>query len=189
MATNLGQVVHADLIRLSEPTTAGEKDELLAQVAAVREIAGVIGAVAIEGEDGSDFDLALFFVLNDFTALEPFGTDARYIRFLQAGLAPRLKTFAGADVRLEGEFAGNGTRAACLALAAPPETYDWEIKQRLEGWAAAQGGSSLIGLAVGERQRFRGLAVAFGDEAMRFQRPEPGAVEGVFVSGRARRLG
>lgn len=188
MTASQGQVLHVDFIALSDVTTAEQKDELLSAAGALREIEGVVEAMAIEGDTGSDYDLALLFVLRDFAALEPFGTDARYVRFLQRDVAPRLKMFAGADVSLEGAFPEPGERVACLILAAPAETYDWEIRQRLGDWASEQGATTVIGLAMGERQRFRGLAVAVGSEVWRTERPEVTGPEAMFVSGRARRL-
>ena len=48
-------------------------------------------------------------MLEGFTYLEPFGTDARYVRFLQGTVAPRLKAFAGADVSLDAPFEASQT--------------------------------------------------------------------------------
>ena len=183
------QVVHADFISLSE--TAADPEALLAAAAALSRIEGVRQVQAIVGEEGSDFDLALLYLLDDFVALEPFGTDPRYVSFLQAELASALKALAGADVILDGDFATNGERGACLALAAQPETYDWEIKERLVSWLETQAGASgAVGLAAaGERLRYRGLAVAFGGNDWRPERPQIAGMEAVFLTGRARRLG
>ena len=112
------------------------------------------------------------------------------MHFLQAELAPVLKALAGADVILDGDFSASGERGACLALAARPETYDWEIRERLLRWAETQADvGSAMGLATGERQRYRGLAVAFGGTDWRPARPSDAGMEAVFLTGRVRRLG
>jgi hypothetical protein len=110
------------------------------------------------------------------------------VRFLQGEVAPRLKTFTGADVALAGHFVELGIWAACLAVSAPAETYDWEIKQRLDEWAAEQGGANVVGLAVGEKQRFRGVTIISWDTSPPSTLGMAG-LDGILVSGSARRLG
>ena len=89
----------------------------------------------IEAESGAEYDLALYFVLQGFGALEPFGTNERYVRFLQGHAAPVLRGLAGADVRLEDDFPTDAApNAACLCLAAPFQTYDWEVSAALQTW-------------------------------------------------------
>ena len=162
-------VLHVDLIALAGGVTDAARTELLAAARALIEIDGVRCIGAIEADAGSAYDIAVCFVLDSFGVLEPFGTDPRYVRFLQGTVAPLLRGFAGADVRLESEWPLTAddapAHAACLALEAPEETYDWEVRDRLSEWTTVRGGSSVIGLAVGERQRFRGLALAFDSKA------------------------
>jgi hypothetical protein len=159
------QVLHIDLVALSDKATREARATLAGEAAGLTSLAEVVTAGVIEAEAGADFDIALFFVLHDFTALEPFGTNPEYVRFLQGSIAPVLRAFAGADVRLENDMPPMRGYAACLSLTAPDETYDWEVKSGLSQWAlAVQGASAVVGLAVGERQRYRGLALAFGDE-------------------------
>ena len=141
--------MHIDFVTLAPATGAEARSDILAQAAALAEIESVLEAGVIEAEAGSDFELALYFLLPRFSALEPFGTDGRYVRFLQGTVAPHLGTFAGADVHLEDDFDGPMASASCLALAAPPETYDWEIRGSLSAWAAGLSGSRVIGIAVG----------------------------------------
>lgn len=179
------QVLHIDFIAVTPEAGAAGREEILSQAAVTLAIEGVVAVGAIEGDEGSDFDLGVYFVLEGFTFLEPFGTDARYVRFLQGTIAPRLKAFAGADVSLDAPFEASLPYAACIALEAPPRTYDWEVRDRLSSWAEAVEGERVIGLAVGERQRYRGLAMVFTDGAMP---STPVAHEGTLVAGKARRL-
>ena len=175
------QVVHLDFIALADNATDAAIEELIDEAAGLRALESVRAVGVIRGEEEpqkqqrskspevetpsmgspSRFDLAFFFVLNGFADLEPFGTHPRYIRFLQGKVARLLKGFAGADVALNEPFPEGGAYAACLALAAPDETYDWEVRDALDGWAGD--GSAAVGLAIGERQRYRGCVLRFTD--------------------------
>lgn len=179
------QVLHIDFIAVRPEAGAAGCEEILSAATLAREIDGVVAIGAIEADDGSDFDLGVYFVLEGFTYLEPFGTDARYVRFLQGTIAPRLRSFAGADVSLDGPFEPSRPYAACLALEAPEETYDWEVREGLTSWAESVADEHAIGVAVGERQRYRGLAIAFADAAIEV---DPKQHAGTIISGRARRL-
>ena len=106
----------------TERTTIGAREAVLEAAKALSAVDGVTRIGAIEAAAGSDYDLALFFMLSDSGALEPFGTDPRYVRFLQGTVAPVLKSFAGADVRLDAPLPVVEAYGACLALAAPPQT-------------------------------------------------------------------
>src|SRR5581483_1421413 len=105
-------------------------------------------------------------------------------------VAPVLRGLTGADVRLEDDFpAEPGPFGACVAVAAPFQTYDWEISASLAAWRdGLDVTSSSIGLAVGEHGRYRGVALAFGEQAL------PGSVVlnprfgTTMITGRARRL-
>ncbi len=165
--TNLtARVIHVDFVAVAEKATQEGLDALFAEAGSLADLDEVVDVAVIEGEAGSDFELAFLFVLRDFAALEPFGTNPRYSRFLQGYVAPVLRQLAGADVRLEGEMLAVSGRASCLALMAEEETYDWEVTTALRDWAKALTAESrAIGLAVGERQRYRGVAIAFGDAA------------------------
>lgn len=178
------QVLHIDFVALTPDAGAAGRDEILSQASVAREIDGVVAVGAIEGDEGSEFDLCVYFVLEGFTYLEPFGTDARYVRFLQGTIAPRLKAFAGADVSLEAPYEASLPYAACIALEASPRTYDWEVRERLSSWADAVEGQRVIGVAVGERQRYRGLAMVFADAAIASTSEQAGTI----VRGKARRL-
>jgi hypothetical protein len=179
----------------------------------------------------SDFDLAFFFVLDGFTSLEPFGTDPLYIRFLQGKVARILRAFAGADIALDAPFPDVASYATCLALMAPEQTYDWEVRTALETWAHQQhraqpgrsgpggttqpGGSgsvsttqlgrsgpgaesqpslsredaqSAIGLAIGERQRYRGCVLSFTTTEPAPERLADRRFESTLIAGRATRL-
>lgn len=184
-------VLHLDLIALQPTASAQARDLLLTDAAGLRVLEGVLSIALIEPE-GGEFDLALLFLLNDFSRLEPFGTDPAYAHFLQGRVAPLLRAFAGADVSLEGEPAPLRPYAACLALAAPDETYDWEVRESLAAWAKTtlgdRGGSTWLGLAAGERQRYRGVVAVFSDSPLRPAPAADGRFVGTLLQGRARVL-
>ena len=185
------QVLHLDFVSLSPASGAQDRQQLIEAAAALAAIDGVIASGVIEDEagSGSDFDLAFYFVLNDFATLEPFGTDPRYSRFLQGEVAPRLRAFAGADVRLEDDFAASAGRGDVIAVMAPDETYDWEVRDALLAWAGATGATtSTIGLAAGERQAYRGVALAFGDTLQDAPAPDPQRFRATVLQGMSRRL-
>ena len=47
---------------------------------------------------------------------------------------------------------------------APEETYDWEVRDALRAWGDADpGGLPVIGLAIGEKQMYRGAALALAE--------------------------
>lgn len=185
------QVLHLDFISLSPTTGTDDRKQLMdaaAQLSALPQVQS-LGAIEAAAESGSDFDLVFYFLLPEFSALEPFGTDSRYAGFLQRAVAPRLKAFAGADVRLEDDFALSGTHAVCLALMAPEETYDWEVREALQGWCdSAAGSSSVVGLAVGEKQMYRGAALAFGATPIAAERPDDTRFRSTLITGTARTL-
>jgi hypothetical protein len=183
----VAQILHLDLINLTPGTSSEARGELDRAAAGLIGIDGVTAIGVIEGDDASDFDLAYWFGLRDFEALEPFGTDPRYSQFLQGTVAPVLRGFAGADVTLDGEFEAEEGPAACIALIGPDEAYDFEVREALEAWAQAVNASSAaIGVAVGEKQMYRGAAIAFG--ATGGGRPEAPPFRPTVVRGRARLL-
>jgi hypothetical protein len=178
-------VVHFDFVSLADNAADAAVGELLDAASELTRLEAVQAAGVVRGQAGSDFDLAFFFVLKGFADLEPFGTDPAYIRFLQGKVAPVLKGFAGADVSLRREFPEVGAFGSCLALAAPDETYDWEIWAALEGWG---GDDAAVGLAIGERQRYRGCVIRFTNtDHAPLPAPE-GAFQASFVAGAAQRL-
>jgi hypothetical protein len=183
------QVLHADFITLNATATVAAKDALLEEAGSLSDLDEVVSVTVVEGESDSGVELALFFVLKEFTALEPFGTAGRYSGFLQGRVAPLLRGLAGADVQLEHDFPAPAQNAACLAIAAPPETYDWEVRSLLSGWAGRlNAGSSTFGLAIGERQRFRGLAVTFSPAPLAMQPPQMARFGAMLITGKARAL-
>jgi hypothetical protein len=164
----------------------------------------------------SDYDLAFYFVLDAFTSLEPFGTNDRYIHFLQGKVARMLRGFAGADIALQQPFPDIQPHATCLALIAPDETYDWEVRAALEAWtqeteaaaqatraehplsrgggidtpnaSASEGVISAIGLAIGERQRYRGCVLSFTTAPVTAERIANRRFTSTLIAGRAARL-
>jgi hypothetical protein len=178
-------VLHVDLVLLREDLGSDAREGLNYEAAALRDLPGLIGAGVVEAAPESDFDVAFLFALDSLPHLEDFGTNPRYIRFLQGGLAQAMRSFGGADVQLQGELREPSAHAACLALAATPQTYDWQVRDALSRWT---GGADGVGLAVGERQRYRGLGLMFADQPI--ARPLIG-FEGFgvdFIAGRYRRL-
>jgi hypothetical protein len=183
------QVLHLDLISLSPTTSPEDRQQLIEAAAGLSHLGGVIAAGCVEAEPPSDFDLAFYFALEDFARLEPFGTDPGYSRFLQGEVAPRLKAFAGADVVLDEDFESMEGPASVIAIMAPEETYDWEVREALQSWAMASGADrGVIGLAVGERQAYRGVAFASTDAPALMQEPGLERFKVTIVRGRARAL-
>lgn len=183
------RVLHIDFASLSPQTDAPALEEVFTAAACLASLSGVSGAAVIEAEAASDFRLAFVFGLEAAAAVERFGTDPAYARFLQGSLAPRLRAFAGVDVRLEAELEFAGHYAAVLALAAPAETYDWEVVAALRAWAGATGAeTNAVGLALGERQRYRGAALALSQEALLPRRPPDKRWQTALVWGRLRPL-
>jgi hypothetical protein len=161
-----GPLLHVDLVSLKPETRRSGSQTILAAAKDLTAIDGVLTAGAIEALPGSDADLALFFVVESLGGLEAFGTDQRYTAFLQRTVAPLMAGLSGADVRLEEEFppaiAENGV---CLAVAAADTTYDWQVRSDLTSWSVSLTPAAMaIGLAVGERQRYRGIAMVFRDK-------------------------
>jgi hypothetical protein len=178
-------VLHADFISLAANTTADARRDLIAAARDLASLTNVLAVHLIDGDASADFDLALLFLLPDLAALEPFGTEGDYVRFLQGKVAPLLQTLAGADVQLDGDFQPGGERATCLALAASAETYDWEVSSFLADWLEQLAPRSAVkGLAAGERQRYRGLALAFTDATPAAVRPVDPRFTCNLVSGR-----
>ena len=185
------QVLHLDFVSLKNPVDSEQRSRLAEAAAGLMAMEQVVSCGVLDGVAGSDFDLVFFFVLPDFQALEPFGTDPRYVAFLQKHVAPTLKAFSGADVGVDGELKFPGRAiAACIALTAPEETYDFEIREALEGWVRNAGVSlSAVGLAVGELRGYRGVALIFGEGAIGRERPVSDTFRVTYVWGGARLLG
>lgn len=184
------QVLHLDFIGLAPETTQDQRSQLDETAAGLIAMEQVISAGVIDASAGSDFDVAFYFLLADFTDLEPFGTDPRYVRFLQGNVASVLRAFAGADVKLDDDLEIIDGPVACLALAAPEETYDWEVREALQAWAASLSPSATaVGVAVGERQRYRGVGIAFGAQAGEVTEADEGAFTPTLIAGTTRRLG
>ena len=126
------QVLHIDLIALGDHASATQRNDLIAAAASLRTMEHVLAVGLIEAADNSDYDLAVFFLLDAFTSLEPFGTDPRYSQFLQGSVAPVLRGFAGADVKLESDLHIKEGPSAFLALAAPDAWLIALIKPQFE---------------------------------------------------------
>ena len=184
------QVLHIDLISLKPATQPSAINDLIAAASALLSLDEVVSGGVIQSEINSHVDLAVLFALKDFAALEPFGTHSGYTRFLQGKVAPLLKAFSGADIAIDKPLEmgklGYGT---CLALAASDEVYDWEIRQQLEQWRdGVAGTASVLGLVVGERQRYRGFAASFSTTALKPSQRKKDKFETALVTGRTKSL-
>lgn len=186
------QVLHLDFVSLKDTADRQAALAHLAEAATgLTQLPQVVAGGLLDCSDGSDFDLVFFFVLHDYEALEPFGTDPRYVAFLQKSVAPVLKAFAGADVAIEGDlrFAEKG-RGACIALAAPEETYDFEIREALQRWVEDSGAAlGIVGLAVGEVRGYRGVALIFGNSGLAPERPSSDVYKVTYARGAVMQLG
>jgi hypothetical protein len=183
------EAVHADLVALIPDLSPDRLTEICERAAELGALEGVQTVTVIEAEGGGDFDIGFFFVLEDAAYLEAFGTDPRYTRFLQGGVAPVLRGLAGADIQLFEPFPEVLTHAACLALIAPTATYDWEVRNHLQSWQKGLGAAtSTAGLAIGAQGRYRGLGIAFADEPLHSTGIESAKLAVDALSGRARRL-
>src|SRR5262249_8486869 len=166
--------LRSGLLALKRATSPAQRGELVDGARSLGSLAGVFGLGAIEALPGGDADLVLFFAIEGLGGLEAFGTDPRYVAFLQKTVAPVLSGLSGADVLLDGAFPAIGNFGACLALTAPAATYDWQVRNDLGDWAKVVApDASALGLAVGERQRYRGVAVAFPHELKTPLAPPP----------------
>jgi hypothetical protein len=183
------QVLHLDFIALKPDTTPEQRRQLVEAAESLSDLEQVLAIGLLEAASGADFDIVFFFLLPDFEALEPFGTDPEYSRFLQGSVAPVLRAFAGADVRLEADFAMLDGPAGCIALSGPDETYDWEVREALEAWAQRQSGAAtVVGIAAGERQHFRGASLSFGGIEPAGRDYGASTLAAVAITGTARRL-
>lgn len=156
------RVLHADFISLA-PGQTEQAGAILSAASDLRALPGVEKVLAVEGEEEGRAALGIVFLIDDLASLEAFGTDQRYTAFLQKVVAPALGGLAGIDARIEGGLDESRPSGACLALNAPPHAYDWEVKAALESWQERAGAKGIVGLAVGERQRFRGIGIIAGD--------------------------
>jgi hypothetical protein len=181
------QVAHFDFIALADEAAEQAIGDLIDTAAGLLRLPGLemAGVIRASAASSSHFDLGFFFVLDSFAALEPFGTHPDYTRFLQGKVAPILRAFAGADVVLDALFPEVEAYAACLALSAPEETYDWEVRAALDSWSSPP---SAVGLAVGERQRYRGCVVRFSADEFVLPAPPNGRFVASLIAGHARRL-
>ena len=180
------RLLHLDLLALTPEISREARESIFENAAALLTLAHVLGGGAIEDSSSSGFDLAFYFVLPDLSALEDFGTNPQYVRFLQGAVAPVLRGLGGADLQMAGELLPGATYAACLALASPPEVYDWQIRKALEDWVAASGAEThAVGLAAGELRRYRGAAFAFFRSEPASIPQAPGGFIATLLAGKA----
>jgi hypothetical protein len=167
-------LLHVDLVLLREDVSQGALADLSGEAAALRDLPGVLTIAEIAAEPAlleariSDFDRAFIYMLDSQSGLEEFGTHPRYVRFLQAGLAGAMRSFGGCDARLVATLPPPAAYAGCLALAATPQTFDWQVREAIAGWAP----DGACGLALGDRQRYRGIGLMLSHQPV--PRPDSG---------------
>ena len=86
-----GPVLHLDFLNLTPEASLEGRRQLEAAARELYSIDGVQEIGFLDSDGGSDFDVALWFKLRDFAALEPFGTSPEYTRFLQGTVAPLIR--------------------------------------------------------------------------------------------------
>ncbi len=183
-------LLDVDFIALKPGVGTAQRRRLLRAAGRLSALPGVMSGGAIETLPGSDADVVLFFVLGNLFELESFGTDPAYAAFLQSTVGPLLAGLSGIDARVEGVMPARRANAVCLLAAAPAETYDWQVKADLTEWAAAFAPQpAAVGLAVGDRQRYRGLALAFVDGLGPPLPPAPIGYAAFVAAGRTLALG
>ena len=164
MASDVHDLLHFDLISLKPDDPSSHRETVLAGARNLKGIETVFGGGVIESAGGSDGDILLYFLIEGRADIEAFGADRRYVQFLQKTVAPVLAGLTGGDVRLDSAFPEPASFGACVALTAPPATYDWQVRKDLVDWTTASGATeSATGLSFGTREVYRGLAIAFFD--------------------------
>jgi hypothetical protein len=149
-------------MHLKSGTTDEQRDQLVTSFSGLLPVteAAALGCVTA-GDGGSTHDLALFAYLTDAAALERFGTDARYMRYLQHSFLPLIEDFVSADVEVETGPATGYEFAVCFCLDIPPATYDWQVRALLSRLTSASKAavSAAVGIALNERQSYRAAGV------------------------------
>lgn len=188
-------VLHLLLVRLKPRARDGNGEALVSEFLRLRHAREVLrlGCVT-DGNAGSTHDLALFAYLADAAALERFGTDARYMRFLQQSFLPAVGDFVTMDIAIDdGPLPEGQPSAICFCLDVAPATYDWQVRLLLERLIATPGASAAsLGMALNDRQPYRAGGVVYaspdGLEAIAKALPEMAAEEtvtdAVSVAGR-----
>jgi hypothetical protein len=178
--------LHADFISLRPEAEPAAIEALLTAATALAELPMVERVYVLDPDAGAAYDLIVLFFLDSATAIEGFGTDPRYARFLQGAVAPVLQHLDGADLGIEGDAGDDLPYAACYCLAAPLQTFDWEARDRMNAWRDGLDAAwSVTGIATGDRDRFRGVALAVGESPFGESGVAPPSLE---VRGRLRRL-
>jgi hypothetical protein len=152
-------VLHLLLAHLKPGTTDERREQLMAAFSDLLAIPEALrlGCVVARDQD-STHDLALFACLTDAAALERFGTDARYMRYLRGSFLPLVERFVTVDLRLDDRpLPGGHESALCFCLDVPPATYDWQVRavlSRLTEESRAED-PACLGIALNDRQPYR----------------------------------
>ncbi|MDI6856756.1 MAG: hypothetical protein QME71_00325 [Dehalococcoidia bacterium] len=157
-------VLHLLLVRLKARDRHENGEALVSRFLRLQHACEVLRLGCVVGSRaGSTHDLALFAYLADAAALERFGTDARYMRFLQQSFLPAVGDFVTMDIVIDdGPLPENRPSALCFCLNVAPATYDWQVRSLLERFIAAPGASAAsLGMALNDRQPYRAGGVVY----------------------------
>jgi len=161
-------ILHLVLLNLrpapASPDGAPDESAIQAVLAAFGSLASIDGVLRLgavqAADEQSTHSLALFALLRDAAALEEFGTHPRHIEYLQSAVLPRVSDLVTADVVAAGTPPPAYRAAACFCADFRPTTFDWQVRSLFDAAALAPGNSTLGGLAVNDRQRFRAAGLA-----------------------------
>lgn len=187
-------VLHLLLVRLRTPTLDKSGEALVREFLRLHRPADVLRLGCITASDaGSTHNLALFAHLADAAALDRFGTDAPYMRFLQQSFLPAVSAFVTMDIAVDdGPLPEGQPSAVCFCLDVAPATYDWQVRSLLERLIATPGASAAtLGMALNDRQPYRTGGVVYAPqerlealvEAFRRLAAEDLVTGAVFVAG------
>lgn len=161
-------ILHLVLMNL-RPASAGPAvgagdagvEAILAAFSHLAEIDGVLHLGAVQAaSDASTHSLATFAFLHDAAALEEFGTHPRHIEYLRSAVLPQVSDLVTADVAVAESPPPSYQAAACFCASFRPTTYDWEVRSLFDAAARMPGNTTIGGLAIDDRQRFRAAGLA-----------------------------
>ena len=160
-------VLHLLLVRLKPRTPDGDGEALVKEFLRLHRAGDMarLGCIAA-GSAGSTHDLALFAYLADAAALELFGTDAGYMRFLQQSFLPAVSAFVTMDIAIDDRPLPEGQSSAiCFGLDVAPATYDWQVRSLLARLIDVPGASAAsLGMALNDRQPYRAGGVVYAPQ-------------------------
>lgn len=172
-------------------------------LAAFSDLAGIDGVLHLgavqAASDASSHSLATFALLDDVAALEQFGAHPQHIEYVRSTVLPHVRDLVTADVAVADSPPASYQAAACFCAGFQPTTFDWEVRSLFDAAARAPGNTTIGGLAVDDRQRFRAAGLTLwpdaddwspghGSDALRrlwYERWGPAATDEAWVVGPA----